>query len=198
VTVNTSDEDDNDDEDEDNDDNDKTVTLTKTDDHDVVRPGEVVTYRIVVRNEKDNDLTEVKIVDRIPQYMVPLATSHSGRADAKNRTITWDNQTISAGAEVTYTIQVRVAVNAPDGFLLQNIVNANGPGLRLNAVDTSIVQGGVVAGTSVTPSVTATSTGPLSVPTSAQTGTPLDTVSLLLSLVGSASTAGTFLLKRFV
>lgn len=173
--------------------NDKPVTLTKTDGRDIVRAGEVITYRIVIRNPKNQDLTEVKIIDRVPPYVIPLSTSPLSRADTASRTITWDHQTISAQAEVTFAIRARVAQNAPNGFLLQNIADVNGPGTRLNAVDTSTVSAPQVA------SAVAPAPAPVQrVPVTAQTGTPLDTIFLLLSLTGSATTAGTFLLKRFV
>lgn len=178
---------------DDDEDSDKPVTLLKTDGRDVVRAGEVITYRIVIRNPKNEDLTQVKIVDRVPPYLTPISTSPAGRADAASRTITWDNQTISAKAEVTFAIRARVAHNTPNGFLLQNTAEVNGPGLRLNAVDSSTVNAPQIAS-----AVTSAPAPVQRVPVTAQTGTPLDTASLLLSLVGSASTAGTLLLKRFI
>jgi uncharacterized repeat protein (TIGR01451 family) len=166
------------------------VTLFKTDDRDITHPGDVLTYRIVLRNPKDEDRTEVKIVDHVPPYLVPLSWSPSdARTDAARRTITWSNVTLSAGSEVTLSFRARVSANAPDGFLLQNVVDASGPGIRLSATDTTQVIAPKVAA--------AVAPAPKPVPVSAKTGTPIDAISMLLSVSGSLATAGTLLVRKF-
>jgi len=180
--------------DSDDDEDDDTIELYKTDDHETVKPGETLTYRIVIRNNKDHDLTNVKVQDTLPIYLTPLSTQPAASADAKSRKITWDDQTISANSEVTYSLKVRVDQSAPNGFLLQNVAIINGDGIRASASDSTLIQGYVpqIAG------ATTTISAPQAVPVSAATGVPFDAVSTILSLSGTVATAGTLIAKRFI
>jgi len=175
-----------------NEDNKDNIEFSKSDDRETVRQGETLIYKLRVRNNRENDITNVKIVDRLPSYLIPLSTKPAARADGKARTITWDNQTISAKSEVTFSLQVRVATDAPNGYLLQNSAIVNGDGIRASATDATLVQGIVpqIAGASIQPITAA--------PLSAKTGLPIDTLSMLLSLSGSVATAGTLLVKRLI
>jgi len=166
------------------------VSFFKTDDRDTAKPGQILTYRIVIQNPNENDLTEVRIVDHVPPYLTPLSTNPEARSDAKSRTITWENQTISAKSEITFAFRARVAPDSPDGFLLQNVADVNGPGVRASVTDTTQVVAPRVAA--------AVAPKPQPVPVTAKTGTPLDVLSFILSLSGSIATAGTLLVRRFV
>ena len=170
---------------------DRPVTSFKSDGRETARVGEVLTYRIVIKNPNDRDLTEVKIVDHVPPFLIPIDTSPKASANAKARTITWDNQTISATSEITFAFRARVAANAPNGFLLQNVADINGPGIHASVTDTTKVIAPEVAA-AVAPRK------PRPVPVTAKTGTPIDTLSLILSLSGSVATTGTLLVRRFV
>ena len=169
------------------------IEFSMSDDRETVRQGETLTYKLRVRNNRENDITNIKIVDRLPSYLIPLATKPGASADAKSRTITWNNQTISAKSEVTFTLQARVGADTPNGYLLQNSAIVNGDGIRASATDSTLVQGIVpqIAGATTIAPITA-------VPVSAKTGLPIDTFSMLLSLSGSVATAGTLLAKRLI
>lgn len=163
------------------------MSFFKTDDRETIPAGQTLTYRLVVRNPEDHDLTEVRVVDRFPPYLTVLSTSPSdGRVDAQNRTITWSNQTISAGAEVTFAFRAQVAADAPHGFILQNVADVSGPGLRLSATDRTEVVNPQVASVTVS--------APRPVPTGVPTG--MDASSVLMGFGSTLSAIGTFLLRR--
>lgn len=173
-------------------DNKNNIEFSKTDNRETIKQGETATYKITVKNNRDNDITDAKIVDRLPSYLIPISANPSASANSTSRTITWNHQTISANSEITFAIKVKVASDAPNGYLLQNVATINGDGISANAVDTTLIEGIVprVAG--------ATITAPQPVPVSAKTGLPFDTISLLLSFSGSAATAGTLITKKII
>lgn len=166
----------------------KSAAFFKTDDRDIVQPGQTLTYRLVMRNPSDRDLTEVRVVDRLPPFLIARSTSPTdGRVDAQKRTVTWTNQKISAGAEVTFAFRAEVAKDAPHGFILGNVAEVTGPGLRLSATDrTDVVVPQVASAVTVS--------APRPVPTGVPTG--MDASTALLSLGGTLSAIGTYLLRR--
>lgn len=147
------------------------VTFFKTDDRELASPGQILTYRLVIRNPGDDDITGVKIVDRVPNFLIPLATSPLGTADSARRTITWEDQTISANSEVTFAFQARVAEITPPGFVIHNVADVNGPGIRLSDSDSTVVEGVVLAGVrDVVPSPPSQLAVGVPVPATARTG----------------------------
>ncbi|MDP3997571.1 MAG: hypothetical protein Q8P73_03675 [bacterium] len=166
------------------------VTFYKTDDRDIVKAGQTVTYRLVVNNPFDYDLTEVKIVDHIPPYLIPNSAKPDATPNEAQSTVTWDNVTISAKSEVTFALLARVAPDAPNSFLLRNIADLNGPGVRLTAYDTSTV---VTSPVAVAP-IQAPPIKPASV--TARTGTPQNIVTLL-ALITAVGGVGLLVVYRF-
>lgn len=174
------------------------VTIAKSDGHETAQPGKVLTYRITVRNPKTNDVT-IKLVDQVPPYLVPIDTRPEARLDAQRRHITWENQTISAGAEVSFTFTARVQPDAPHNFELENVVVMDGPGVHGTASDktkvvSARVAGAVAPAAAPSPTPAPAPSAPKPVPTAARTG--LDGGAALLGLGGIFSAAGGALLRR--
>ncbi len=170
------------------------VTFAKSDGRTTARPGYVLTYRITIRNPKSEDLTGIRIVDHVPPYLIPLSTNPEANADARTKTLTWTNQTISANAEVTFAFTARVAFDAPHGFLIQNIADINGPGVRGTVYDTTQVEAPQVAG-----AATAAPQASKTVPVTAKTGaTPLQWIAEILALASAVATGGTLIARRIV
>lgn len=111
------------------------LVFTKTDGRESVQPGMTLTYRITVRNPFDKDLEGVKIVDHVPPFLTPGSTTPGAQRDPKSRTITWRNLSVSALAEIRVSYTAEVQANAPNGFILENTAEINGPGIRGSAGD---------------------------------------------------------------
>src|SRR5688572_24575217 len=73
------------------------VVFYITDDRQSVTPGEAITYRIVVRNQRHTDISGVRIMARIPDYVIPTETAPQSEPNPEQRTITWNNLVLRAG-----------------------------------------------------------------------------------------------------
>jgi len=163
-------------------------SISKTDNRTTVKPGEVSTYKITVKNNRDNDMTDIKITDLVPQYLTPISASPTASiADEKNRKIVWDHQTISAHAEVTFAFKAKIDQNAPNDFVLHNVVNINGDGVKASAADSTTVK--------TATAMVIEKTQP--VPVAAKTGTS-EVATMILSISGSIATAGTLIAKKII
>jgi uncharacterized repeat protein (TIGR01451 family) len=81
-------------------------------------PGAPITYTIVVRNDGNQDGTNVVVTDVIATALLaaPSAISNGGSYDADTGTITWTLPTLAADAEVTLTFTTSVTATVPAGF----------------------------------------------------------------------------------
>lgn len=128
-------------------------------------------------------MTDATLVDTLPPFVKVVSVSREGRVG--ERTVTWKGQTISTGAEVTYTIGVRVDGTAPDGFRLQNRAVITAAGIHAEALDATTVRSPRVAGVTVS--------RPTPVPITAPTGGSLPTMAGILTV---ALGGGMILLRR--
>lgn len=71
-----------------------------------VRPGEVITYRITVRNSSNVDLRKVKVCDRLPAGVTLVSTSPRSKGSATRRC--WTLNRLRAGAKKSFKVVVRV------------------------------------------------------------------------------------------
>lgn len=124
---------------------DKQVTVNLSDGASTVNAGDMLTWRITIKNERDRDLAGTTIRFHVPAFTVPQDSSPDAQSDVNARTITWRNQTISAGSEVTYFVKVGVAPITPNGFILHARVLVNGDGVHVTAEDTTSVRSTVQA-----------------------------------------------------
>ncbi len=80
-------------------------------------PGSAITYTIVVRNDGNQDGTNVVVSDVLPTAVLgaPTAISNGGTYDASTGTIRWVLPTLAADAQVTLTFSASVVATAPAG-----------------------------------------------------------------------------------
>ncbi len=116
------------------------VVFYITDDRQKAKAGDILTYRIVVRNQRDRDIDQVRIHVIIPDYLVPTATSPSAEANPQARTLTWSNLTLGDRAEQTYAFRAQVAPDAPHDYNLRTVAEINGPGVRGSHTDVTAVE----------------------------------------------------------
>lgn len=156
-----------------------------TDDRQTAGPGDEVIFRVVVRNQRNDDINEIKITARIPDFLIPLATSPEGEANPGQRTIIWNDVNLSARAEQTYAIRAQIAPNAPAGQIIRTVAEINGPGVRGSFTDSTEVEGEPAfqvaeqAAVTVAPAAPAVSQQPVSVAPTARTG-PVSTLAFML------------------
>lgn len=176
------------------------VAFYITDDRAQVLPGQVLTYRLVISNPHEEDLTELRVAAQIPPYLIPIATLPEAVLNSGARTITWNNPVISADSEVTLAFKARVAPNVPVDYDLLVSADVSGPGLRLSSADETkvLTPGGVAsiqtASASVSkPAVAGVKTS-LSVAPTARTGG----VQALLAAISAAALTGAAVARKGV
>ncbi|AFL86260.1 protein of unknown function DUF11 [Belliella baltica DSM 15883] len=119
------------------------MSVTKTSFDVEVFEGDEFEYEIVVRNNSENDASDVEIVDDLPNglsYISSTITSSDASIQASTTTagnrITWTVPTFPAGA--TMTIRVLVKADALPGtseLTVTNVVSVSSSGEELNPTD---------------------------------------------------------------
>jgi LPXTG-motif cell wall-anchored protein len=115
------------------------VMLTITDHRESVRPGEVLTYNVLVYNPFDREIT-ISLVDHLPSYLIPIATRPEANSDPKERVITWTNKKIGAHADMSFGIQTKVEASAPHGLVLHNTADLKGENIQVTGQDETTIQ----------------------------------------------------------
>src|SRR3989338_9241100 len=103
----------------------KNVFLRKTADRSEVRPGDTITYTILLRNTTGKVLTNLTVKDRMDdQYM----TLKSGAEDAvlENDEMLWTIDRLEVGESWQRRYTVAIAKNVPQGVSLNNVVSVGG------------------------------------------------------------------------
>ena len=104
---------------------DSNVFLRKTADRSEVRPGDTITYTILLRNTTGKVLTNLTVKDRMDdQYM----TLKSGAEDAvlENDEMLWTIDRLEVGESWQRRYTVTIAKNVPQGVSLNNVVSVGG------------------------------------------------------------------------
>jgi uncharacterized repeat protein (TIGR01451 family) len=160
------------------------VSFFITSDRSVVRPGGELTYRLVIRNTLDHELSGVTVVAHIPEFLIPLAVIPPADDDPAQRTIIWTDQTIPAHSEVTLFLNAQADFSAPDGFALRVVADMSGPDIHLSDEDVTIVE--VFAPAIAEEEIHITPSKAAPVPVTARTGSSTALLStLLLTSFGS-------------
>jgi uncharacterized repeat protein (TIGR01451 family) len=95
--------------------------LTKSTRRDVVRPGEVFAYRIVVRNPGDGPATRVRVCDE-PSADLTIVRA-PGAEEVSQRRACWDVRLLRAGGQRTFAVIAQVVAGAEPG-VKPNTANA--------------------------------------------------------------------------
>lgn len=105
-----------------------TVLLRKSADRSEVRPGEVMTYTIYLRNTTDDEIRNLTVEDRLDRRYMQVVGSEAGAMQG-DRTV-WKIPSLVAGEDwkVRYTVQV--AEGTPHGEALLNVVSVSGEGME--------------------------------------------------------------------
>ena len=82
-----------------------------------------IEFKIIVKNTGDHDLTNIKVTDYLPSYVVSVYDP--GVYDSKNQTIKWTIDRLTPGQEVSYLIKVEVVDSSklPNSGTFCNNVN---------------------------------------------------------------------------
>ncbi len=72
--------------------------------------GDLIDFRIIVRNSGNQNLDNVKVRDNLPNYVVPIF--YPGDYNASQMAITWHINHLQAGEEVVKTLRVQVSRKA--------------------------------------------------------------------------------------
>ncbi|MFH1670951.1 MAG: hypothetical protein ABIA92_05210, partial [Patescibacteria group bacterium] len=113
-----------------------TFTISKTDNKTTVHAGDTSIYTITVTNTSAVNAMNVTATDSLPMNTSFLTASNSGIHS--NGIVTWSGLSISAGANKTLTLTVRVNNSTADGTVLTNYAFVQDQ----QATDTTTVQGG--------------------------------------------------------
>lgn len=110
------------------------LSVTKTDNRTTVRPGDIVTYTITIRNSSSVQATNVSVTDTLPANVSFLSATEAGIVNGQ--TVSWFGLTVPAFSLRTLTIQARVSSTVSDGSVIINTAFVNGNNA---ASDTTVV-----------------------------------------------------------
>ena len=108
---------------ENDDENEGSVDVSITDSSDPVEPGDVVTYRIRLENE-DNDDARVDVRARLDADMTYVSSSDGG--DISGSEVRWDNIDVDGDDDRTLVLNVRIRTSADDGDEVRLDVDVEG------------------------------------------------------------------------
>ena len=150
------------------------VSVTVSDDRDTVQINEPFTVRVVLRNDRDQELKDAAVVVAIPRYFIPTAQTPEGAADPQARTITWAAQTLPPRTEATFSYTGHTEPGTPNASVLKTEVEVKAEGQSVKSTDSTTVQ-----------TVAVVSPAARDVQTTAPTGSPAFLSGLALIAAGS-------------
>ncbi|QIK63723.1 DUF11 domain-containing protein [Leucobacter viscericola] len=104
------------------------ISIAKDDHESIVRPGEQLTYDLVVTNKSQYAAKDVTVSDVLPQNLVFVSATNGGTYDAATRAVSWSLGDMDANS--TQTIQV--ATTVADSVLGNEIVSNTARALTEN------------------------------------------------------------------
>ncbi|MDZ4343283.1 MAG: hypothetical protein U1E51_12720 [Candidatus Binatia bacterium] len=99
----------------------KGLKVRKTDNVDVARPGQTITYGIEVENTGDIDIFDVEIEDTVSSYLHIIDVSPDA-SERDGQTVRWEGIEVGAGDKKTFHITAKVDDNTPNGTVIGNKV----------------------------------------------------------------------------
>jgi uncharacterized repeat protein (TIGR01451 family) len=112
----------------------QTIEITKSADMQHAEIGDVVTYRVEVRNTSQSPLEDVTVRDTLPQsfhyadgtalLQVPPATAQAFAPEASGSQLTFRLPALAAGETAAITYRVRIGANAQEGDQVNSAVVA--------------------------------------------------------------------------
>lgn len=100
-------------------------TISKTDDLDLARPGDAITYKIVVSNIGNQNGTGVVVTDEFAaELLTGVTASNGGAVNQSTGTITWNLGNLDADDTITLTVNASLRQIIPIG--VEQLVNAVG------------------------------------------------------------------------
>ena len=119
---------------------------TKSVEPDIVRPGETLTYTIVIANSGPDNATAVRLTDTLPSDVTYVSGSlayppgiGTGEYESASRSIMW-NGPVSMSTPVTITFQATARTGLAEGAIIQNAATINnGAGVDYERTATSTV-----------------------------------------------------------
>jgi uncharacterized repeat protein (TIGR01451 family) len=110
--------------DDSNNDNDGDLSISISDSPDPVEAGDIVTYRITVENEDNDDMDDITVVAELDDNMEFISASDDG--DESRDEVEWDNIDLDEDESKTFELRVRVDNDVDDGDEIRLIVKSEG------------------------------------------------------------------------
>jgi uncharacterized repeat protein (TIGR01451 family) len=91
-------------------------------------PGQTVTYNICVDNDNEADVTNVSVVDLLPDEVVFVSATGDkdyGAYDEKSHTYTWSYKSLPGKSTTCMTLVVRIREDVPRDTIIVNTVKVN-------------------------------------------------------------------------
>jgi uncharacterized repeat protein (TIGR01451 family) len=72
----------------------------------VLREGDLVKFKITIKNSGDKDLINIEVIDSLPEYLTPVF--NPGEYDQENNKIKWKIEKLNAGDQKTFEIRAHI------------------------------------------------------------------------------------------
>lgn len=160
----------------------KELNVEKTDNKDLTRPGNTLTYVITIENNGNVDIDDLKITDTVPGKLTVINIGQNGKLTGS--TLTWSDVKLGAGETKTVTFKALVKEDTPNRTVLTNKVKVRSEDHDLSdeATDVTLVERAA--------QVAAAVTTPVAVPVTAKTGAG-GALALVTTLSGAAGLIAT-------
>ncbi|MBI3255882.1 MAG: DUF11 domain-containing protein [Candidatus Andersenbacteria bacterium] len=165
----------------------KELDVAKSDNKDITRPGNELTYVITVKNNGNVDIDDLRVTDTVPAKLTVVSIGKNGSLSGS--TLTWSNVKLGAGETKDFTFKATVKQDTANNHILRNkvVARSNDHDLTDEASDTTLVKhAAAVAGTS-----TVAAAPVVSVPVTARTGAESAAAAIVATLSGAAGLIAT-------
>ncbi|MFC4768122.1 S-layer homology domain-containing protein [Effusibacillus consociatus] len=95
------------------------ISVSKISGADSAVPGGLITYRILVRNNKDTAIESVQLLDKLPQQVAFVSAPGASYSSVSN-TVIWNIGELAAKGGSIQELHVKVNESAPAGTLIEN------------------------------------------------------------------------------
>jgi uncharacterized repeat protein (TIGR01451 family) len=106
----------------------QSALLRKIADRSEVRPGDVVGYTILLKNNTDQPFRNVRIEDRLDGALMRIVGAQG--AEQEGDRLLWTIPELAPGQSWSTRYNVQISSSAPQGYTIDNVVTASGEGLE--------------------------------------------------------------------
>ena len=112
------------------------IQVRKEVDKSVAKPGDIITYHVIVRNNSSVPLKEIEVTDDLSPYLELISRTDSFEFSRQGQSIQFRGQ-VEPNQEVVIIIKARIKADTPAGVTIENFVTVNAK--EIKPIESNIV-----------------------------------------------------------